>query len=90
MNGENNNRFLAHSKNRTGQTHTAKDHLTGVSLLATEFACYASWKTEATFAGSLHDLGKYADSFQARLRGEVSGLDHWSAGAWVALYFALS
>jgi CRISPR-associated helicase Cas3/CRISPR-associated endonuclease Cas3-HD len=33
----------------------------------------------------LHDLGKYGDLFQARLRGEVSGLDHWSTGAWVAL-----
>jgi CRISPR-associated helicase Cas3/CRISPR-associated endonuclease Cas3-HD len=43
------------------------------------------WSTEARLAGLLHDLGKFGDLFQARLRGEESGLDHWSAGAWVAL-----
>ncbi|GAA4020253.1 CRISPR-associated helicase/endonuclease Cas3 [Deinococcus rubellus] len=31
--------------------------------------------------GLLHDLGKYGDSFQRRLEGEGSGLDHWSIGA---------
>jgi CRISPR-associated helicase Cas3/CRISPR-associated endonuclease Cas3-HD len=40
---------------------------------------------EAALAGLLHDLGKYGDRFQARLRGEDKGLDHWSQGAWVAL-----
>ncbi|MEO6697645.1 MAG: CRISPR-associated helicase/endonuclease Cas3, partial [Gammaproteobacteria bacterium] len=44
-----------------------------------------SWCNEARLAGLLHDLGKFGDLFQARLRGEESGLDHWSAGAWVAL-----
>lgn len=39
-----------------------------------------------SLAGLLHDLGKYADRFQARLRGEDSGLDHWSQGAWLALF----
>ena len=33
----------------------------------------------------LHDLGKYANRFQARLHGQDSGLDHWSQGAWLAL-----
>jgi CRISPR-associated endonuclease/helicase Cas3 len=33
----------------------------------------------------LHDLGKYGDLFQARLRGEARGIDHWSAGAAEAL-----
>jgi len=77
--------YLAHSKNNYGQTHPAKEHLEEVARLATEFAGETSWSGEATLAGLLHDLGKYADLFQARLRGEVSGLDHWSAGAWVAL-----
>jgi CRISPR-associated endonuclease/helicase Cas3 len=45
------------------------------------------WHSEATLAGLLHDLGKYADSFQARLRGEGSGLDHWSIGAVAALEY---
>jgi len=78
-------KYLAHSKNDHGQTHSAKDHLASVAMFASEFAGKATWSGEATLAGFLHDLGKYADLFQARLRGEASGLDHWSAGAWVAL-----
>jgi len=46
-----------------------------------------SWADEAALAGLLHDLGKYGDLFQRRLKGEESGLDHWSAGAWVALKY---
>lgn len=77
--------YLAHSANMTGKSHVAKDHLFDVARLAKELAKKASWRDEATLAGRLHDLGKYADLFQARLRGEVNGLDHWSPGAWVAL-----
>jgi CRISPR-associated endonuclease/helicase Cas3 len=77
--------YLAHSANKQGDTHLAKEHLANSARLATEFAGKSSWSEEATLAGLLHDLGKYADLFQARLRGEASGLDHWSAGAWVAL-----
>ena len=36
-------------------------------------------------AGLLHDIAKYGDLFQGRLRGEQSGIDHWSVGAWIAL-----
>lgn len=77
--------YLAHSKNMYGLTHSAKEHLEVVAKLATEFAEKTSWSDEVHLAAILHDLGKYADLFQARLRGEASGLDHWSAGAWVAL-----
>ncbi len=77
--------YLAHSKNNYGQTHTAQEHLAEVARLATEFAHESPWNSEATVAGFLHDLGKYADLFQLRLQGKASGLDHWSAGAWVAL-----
>lgn len=77
--------YLAHSKNDHGQTHSAKEHLTEVARFATEFSGMAAWREEANLAGLLHDLGKYADSFQARLRGEANGLDHWTPGAWVAL-----
>ena len=76
---------LAHSANKFNQTHPAHKHLASVAKLAQEFAANRLWKDEATLAGILHDLGKYADLFQARLRGEEKGLDHWSLGAWVAL-----
>ncbi|MDQ7837935.1 MAG: CRISPR-associated helicase Cas3' [Thermodesulfobacteriota bacterium] len=62
-----------------------KDHLMSVGDLVRSFAGQWPFAEEAVLAGLLHDLGKYADLFQARLRGEASGLDHWSPGAWVAL-----
>lgn len=77
--------FLAHSANDCNRPHLAKEHLTDVARLAVEFSEGAEWGEEANLAGLLHDLGKYADLFQARLRGEAKGLDHWSPGAWLAL-----
>lgn len=78
--------LYAHSENDVRHKHPLKKHLESVAKLAEEFAGKAWWKDEAALAGLLHDLGKYADLFQARLRGEEKGLDHWSPGAWVALY----
>ncbi|HDR16589.1 MAG TPA: CRISPR-associated helicase Cas3' [Desulfobacteraceae bacterium] len=77
--------YYSHSENDAGCKHLAKDHLFSVARLAEKFAGNAKWRSEAALSGLLHDLGKYADSFQARLRGEEQGLDHWSSGAWVAL-----
>ncbi|MGH8652052.1 MAG: CRISPR-associated endonuclease Cas3'' [Gammaproteobacteria bacterium] len=56
-----------------------------VAALAKQHAARRPWEDEAALTGLLHDLGKYADRFQARLRGEDKGLDHWSQGAWRAL-----
>ena len=77
--------YYAHSENRTGACHPLREHLDSVKKLAEQFAEKAQWSAEAGLAGVLHDLGKYGDRFQARLRGEDSGLDHWSQGASVAL-----
>ena len=79
--------FFAHSENEVNEKHLLKDHLLSVSALIREFCkdIDLPLTDEAYFCGQLHDLGKYADLFQARLRGEVSGLDHWSSGAWLAL-----
>ena len=77
--------LFAHSENRYNHKHLVKEHLTEVAKQTKKYAGDTSWTQEALLAGMLHDLGKYADLFQARLRGEESGLDHWSPGAWVAL-----
>ncbi len=77
--------YFAHSANRVGHWHHLLTHLSAVSQLAEKFSSSMNWSNEAQLAGLLHDLGKFGDLFQARLRGEESGLDHWSAGAWVAL-----
>ncbi len=77
--------FFAHSANKNGDWHPLADHLSQVSKLAKDFSANASWQYESELAGLLHDLGKYGDRFQARLRGQDSGLDHWSQGAWLAI-----
>ena len=59
-----------------------KDHLRQVAELAKGFASPLALGTEATLAGLLHDLGKYADRFQARLDdNSIHGINHWAAGA---------
>jgi CRISPR-associated endonuclease Cas3-HD len=62
-----------------------KDHLRQVAELANAFASPLSLESEATFAGLLHDLGKYAGRFQARLDdNSIHGINHWSVGSLVA------
>jgi CRISPR-associated helicase Cas3/CRISPR-associated endonuclease Cas3-HD len=77
--------YYAHSANDAGAWHLLREHLTSVAQLAGQFAGAAPWRAEAEFAGEQHDVGKFGDRFQARLRGEDAGLDHWSQGAWLAL-----
>jgi len=77
--------YYAHSANAHGVRHRLVEHLSCVSKLAHEFLQGHKGAEEAALAGLLHDLGKYGDLFQARLRGEAQGLDHWSQGAWIAL-----
>ena len=79
--------FFAHSANASGVWHPLREHLSAVGELAAGFAGTFRWQEEARLAGRLHDLGKYGECFQARLRGEESGLDHWSAGARMALEY---
>jgi len=80
--------YYAHSPYVPGQWQTAQtlhDHLLNVAERAKGFADVFGAGEEARLAGILHDLGKYADSFQRRLKGLEKGLDHWTPGAAVAL-----
>ena len=57
-------------------------HLRNVADLAKRFAAPLRLGNEAELSGLLHDLGKYADRFQARLRNPtIHGINHWAAGA---------
>jgi CRISPR-associated endonuclease/helicase Cas3 len=49
--------------------------------LAKRFAAPLGLADEAELAGLLHDLGKYAERFQSRLRNPaIHGINHWAAG----------
>jgi len=56
-------------------------HLREVADLAAERAARFGAGDIARAAGLLHDLGKYSEPFQARLRGAKGSVDHSSAGA---------
>lgn len=66
---------------------TVADHLRSVAKRAAEFASVFGAADEARLAGLLHDLGKYGELFQMRLRDQAEHIDHWSAGAWQSLQF---
>ncbi len=66
----------------SGQWQPLAAHLRNVAELAAKFAAPFGASGEAHLAGLLHDLGKYADRFQARLRDpSIHGINHWAAGA---------
>ncbi len=77
--------FWAHSENEMGEKQSLKTHLRNVAEKAASFAEALGCAEEARYAGMLHDIGKYGDLFQKRLRGLEHGVDHWSLGAWQAM-----
>lgn len=80
-------KFYAHS----GQTHDElnwqdlSNHLTNVADIAAMNARYFGAGELAQVAGLLHDLGKYSQAFQQRLRGSNIRADHSTAGAKIAV-----
>ncbi len=80
--------FYAHSGRDNGENGTGSSdfqrlssHLKAVALEAAGFAKPFGLEAEAQVAGLLHDLGKYAVRFQARLSDpRVRHVNHWSAG----------
>jgi CRISPR-associated endonuclease/helicase Cas3 len=59
---------------------TLKDHLKDTANLSGDFAEKFGAKDAAFLAGALHDLGKYSEKFQQRLKGGEK-VDHSTAGA---------
>ncbi|GDY20655.1 hypothetical protein LBMAG56_20010 [Verrucomicrobiota bacterium] len=56
--------------------------LRSVAAVAKRFAAPPKSSAEAELAGLLHDLGKYAQRFQARLQDNfIHGNNDWGAGA---------
>ena len=77
--------YVAHRSATSGREEPLSEHLRLVAERARSYARVFDAAEEAYLAGLLHDLGKYGELFQQRLRGEAKAIDHWSAGAWVAL-----
>lgn len=80
--------YWGHSANDRGAgvPEFLRDHLAGTAKRAGDFGEKLGIGSLAGAAGLLHDLGKYADQMQRRLKGNSEpGRDHWSVGAYAAL-----
>ncbi|AFK56999.1 CRISPR-associated helicase/endonuclease Cas3 [Tistrella mobilis] len=77
--------FYAHSLKDRPETawHLLADHLRAVGAGAGVSAARFGQGSIAGAAGLLHDTGKYSPAFQARLRGDVTKVDHATWGARV-------
>lgn len=71
--------FLAHISD-DGRKQTVQEHLEGTARLCSEFAAEFDAAEQGYLAGISHDIGKYTEAFQRRLRGGPK-VDHATAGA---------
>lgn len=73
--------YLAHRDAEDGREQSILEHLTGTAKLAGEFGAIFSSAEQARRCAMLHDIGKYSDAFQKRIRGAKIRTDHSTAGA---------
>lgn len=64
-----------------GRTQTVLEHLEGTAALCEGFAFSFGAGAQGRLAGMAHDLGKYTEPFQRRLRGSPEQVGHSTAGA---------
>ncbi len=72
--------YVAHISD-DGREQPIADHLKNVSAAAGKFAEGFGACEYAEMIGLAHDIGKYSDKFQRRIRGENIRVDHSTAGA---------
>ena len=71
--------YIAH-KTEDGRKQSIKEHLDGTAALAESFAITAL-RPYAQYLGAMHDIGKYAKDFQARINGSSIRFEHAICGA---------
>lgn len=78
--------YYAHSTESfsESQWQILQNHLYQVAEMAANFACFFGSQEIARNTAKLHDLGKYTEAFDGRLRGGPS-VDHATAGAKIAV-----
>ncbi|MCI8909014.1 MAG: CRISPR-associated helicase Cas3' [Angelakisella sp.] len=72
--------YLAHISDDKTRTQTVREHLEQTAQLAGEFARPFGAEEAARQTAMAHDIGKFTQGFQARLRGGPK-VDHSTAGA---------
>lgn len=74
--------FLAHIA-EDGREEAVEEHLRAVADRAADFAACFDSEGWAYNMGALHDIGKYTDAFQRRIKENGPRVDHSTAGASV-------
>lgn len=79
-------RYLAHIS-EDGREQSVQEHLIGTAQRAAQFAAAFGAQEMADAAGRLHDIGKFSQAFQRRIRDpqHTQRVDHSTAGAKEAL-----
>lgn len=77
-------KYIAHISEDKSREQSVEEHLLGTAKLASSFASEFGAEGAAYRCGDLHDIGKYPDKFQRRIRGSGGKVDHSTAGAQVA------
>ena len=73
--------YLAHIS-EDGREEAVRTHLEETAKLAARFASSFDAEEQGFLAGMAHDIGKYSDAFQRRIRGAAIHVDHSTAGAY--------
>jgi CRISPR-associated endonuclease/helicase Cas3 len=75
--------YYAHSKREISESQWQPliEHLTRTAEYAKEFGQVTGERELSEIAGLAHDIGKYSNQFQRRLRGSTQRVDHSTAGA---------
>jgi len=75
--------FYAHSREDVSESEwqLLEEHLHQTGQIASDLGTAAGLSEPARIAGLLHDIGKYSQAFQDRLRGSKRRVDHATAGA---------
>lgn len=77
--------YIAHRVPETGREQSILDHLTGTAERASRYAAAFGAAELGHTCGMLHDIGKYSEKFQRRIRGSSEKTDHSTAGALEAM-----
>lgn len=69
--------------NKLGKNQSVMEHLSKTAKLSEQFADEFGCGKAGCFCGLMHDIGKYSDAFQKRIRDteHVKKVDHSTAGA---------
>jgi CRISPR-associated endonuclease/helicase Cas3 len=72
--------YIAHTRETDDAEQLLIDHLLETAKRAKDYAAPWGGSEFAELCGLAHDIGKYSNAFQTRIRGGVNRVDHATAG----------